>query len=266
MGTGYGPPDGRDPTLRPSGRDPDPTAALRSALSDPGAVRLEGVHALKHAVRFGAQVTLAVTPDRSAAAALLAELAPDVELPATTVEVERTVWRQLVGRDLPSPLLAVAARPTVTVDDVLAAAGTVLVLEEPRHLGNVGAAIRVAAAADAGGVLLLGDVDPWHPTAVRAAAGLQFALPVARGSTLPTTSRPVIALHPDGPPLTGALPRDAVLLVGTERAGLSDELRARAGASVRLPMRAGVSSLNLATAVAAALYAGSASPGSVSGS
>lgn len=261
MDTGYGPADGPDPTLRPSGDDPASTASLRSALTRPGQVRLEGVHALKHAVRFGAHVTLAVTPDRAAAAALLAELAPDIALPATTVEVGREGWRQLVGRDLPSPLLAVAERPTVTVDDVLAAPGTVLVLEAPRHLGNVGAAIRVAAAADAGGVLLLGDADPWHPTAVRAAAGLQFALPVARASVLPATTRPVIALHPDGPPLTRALPHDAVLLVGTERAGLSDALRARAGASVRLPMRAGVSSLNLATAVAAALYAGVAPSG-----
>jgi TrmH family RNA methyltransferase len=46
-----------------------------------------------------------------------------------------------------------------------------------------------------------------------------------------------------------------VLAFGTEREGLSDALKARADAVVALPMRPGVSSLNLATSVSAALYA-----------
>ncbi|HWT93945.1 MAG TPA: TrmH family RNA methyltransferase, partial [Solirubrobacteraceae bacterium] len=52
----------------------------------------------------------------------------------------------------------------------------------------------------------------------------------------------------------GAVPPGALLAFGTERHGLSDALLAQADARVRIPMRAGVSSLNLATAVAAALY------------
>ncbi len=48
----------------------------------------------------------------------------------------------------------------------------------------------------------------------------------------------------------------AVLAFGTERDGLSPELAARAEALLRIPMREGVSSLNLATAVAAVLFAG----------
>ena len=48
----------------------------------------------------------------------------------------------------------------------------------------------------------------------------------------------------------------AILAFGTERDGLSDALLAGAEQRVRLPMRAGVSSLNLATAVAAVLYGG----------
>jgi TrmH family RNA methyltransferase len=45
-----------------------------------------------------------------------------------------------------------------------------------------------------------------------------------------------------------------VLAFGSERRGLSDELLATADVRASLPMRDGVSSLNLATAVAAALY------------
>ena len=46
-------------------------ARFRAARSDRALVVLEGLHALKHALRFGAAVEQAVTPD---AAALAAEL------------------------------------------------------------------------------------------------------------------------------------------------------------------------------------------------
>ncbi len=106
---------------------------------------------------------------------------------------------------------------------------------------------------------------------MRGAAGLQFALPVARlaaneagGDALDSlvaaaqeAGRPIIALDPDGAELTARspLPARAILAFGTERRGLSDALLARADARLRLPMEPGVSSLNLATSVAATLYA-----------
>ena len=78
------------------------------------------------------------------------------------------------------------------------------------------------------------------------------------------TERPLLALDPDGELLDPArLPSDAVLAFGTERHGLSDELLARADARLCLPMRPGVSSLNLATAVAAVLFAWRLSVGTV---
>ncbi len=46
-----------------------------------------------------------------------------------------------------------------------------------------------------------------------------------------------------------------MLAFGTERQGLSPELLARADALLSIPMRPGVSSLNLATSVAAVLFA-----------
>jgi TrmH family RNA methyltransferase len=136
----------------------------------------------------------------------------------------------------------------------------VVVLEDPRDLGNMGACVRVAAAADAAGVLSTGSHDPWHPDAIRGAAGLHFAVPVARLERLAQLSeagRPLLAIDPDGEPLLepAELPARAVLAFGTERRGLSDELLAEADARVSIPMRAGVSSLNLATSVSAVLFA-----------
>ena len=55
------------------------------------------------------------------------------------------------------------------------------------------------------------------------------------------------------------LPAGAVLAFGSERSGLDAALLARADAPLAIPMRPGVSSLNLATAVAITLYAASRS-------
>jgi TrmH family RNA methyltransferase len=132
----------------------------------------------------------------------------------------------------------------------------VVLLEDPRNMGNVGACVRVAAAAGAAAVLTTGENDPWLPDAVRGAAGLHFALPVAAVESLPESDRPLLALDPDGEELRpGMLPPRAVLAFGTERHGISSELLDRADARVAIPMREGVSSLNLATSVAVVLFA-----------
>ena len=60
-------------------------------------------------------------------------------------------------------VVAFARRPPFDLEQALARPGPVIFLEEPRHLGNLGAAIRVAAAADAAAVLTSGTSDPWHP-------------------------------------------------------------------------------------------------------
>ena len=205
-------------------------------------VLLEGFHALKHALRFGARIVDA-EGDRDQLEPLARELAPDVDF---------SVVRHIAG----APLVARALRPPPA--DPLAGEGPAVLLENPRHLGNVGAAIRVAAAAGAAGVLVTGTSDPWHPDAIRGAAGLPCALPVARIEALPVPSRPLVAVDPDGdvaPP-----PGDAVFAFGTERHGLSDALLARADHRLRIPMRPGVSSLNLATAVAVVLFTWHRSP------
>ena len=157
-------------------------------------------------------------------------------------------------------VISLAERPSVNPAAALADTRTapVILLEDPRDLGNMGACVRVAAAADAGAVLTTGGHDPWHPDALRGAAGLHYALPVARlQDGLPEAlDRPLLALDPDGERLDPAtLPARAILAFGSERRGLSPELLARAEHRVAIPMRPGVSSLNLATSVAAVLFA-----------
>jgi TrmH family RNA methyltransferase len=233
------------------------------ARRDPGLAVLEGLHPLKHALRFDADVLEAVTRDAAELERLTTELAPDLSarIRALVREVDPEVFEQLAPLAPATGVIALAARPSVDVGTVLADArdAPVVVLEDPRDLGNMGACVRVAAAADAAGVLSTGSHDPWHPDAIRGAAGLHFAVPVARLEQLAQLSeagRPLLAIDPDGKPLEpSALPARAVLAFGTERHGLSPELLASADARVSIPMRAGVSSLNLATSVAAVLFA-----------
>jgi len=236
------------------------------ARRDPSLAVLEGFHPVKHALRFGARIELLLTPDAPALAGLAAALAPDVaeRMMALAQPVSSELFEQLAPLTPNTPAIALAARPRVDPAQVLAsgAAAPVVLLEDPRDLGNMGACVRVAAAADAAGVITTGTHDPWQPDALRGAAGLHFALPVARLEQteqlelLSGCERPVLALDPDGEPLVpGALEPRSVLAFGTERYGLSEQLSARADARISIPMRAGVSSLNLATSVAAVLFA-----------
>lgn len=227
-------------------------ADVTRARRTPGLVVLEGFHAVKHALRFGGELLGTWTADPVALEVLRLRLAPDIALAAQLVPPDEL--RQVSPR---AQVVAVARRPAQPdADTVLAGPGHVVLLEDPRHLGNLGAAVRVAAAAGAAGVMTTGRQDPWHPDALRGSAGLHFALPVHHLRALRTGARELVALDPAGEPFEpNALPQRMLLAFGTERDGLTDELLALASRRVALPMTAGVSSLNLATAVAATLYA-----------
>lgn len=227
-------------------------ATFRSARRDRSLVVLEGFHAVKHAVRFGAEFVSVVAVDVAEVALYAARLAPDVEerVLALCEEVPADVFGQLVPRPPHTGVVAIARRPAGSE----LRAGPAVLLEDPQDLGNVGACVRVAAAAGAGGVVVTGQKDPWGPDAIRGSAGLHFALPVVHGE--PPADRPIVAFDPEGEPFDPReLPAAALLAFGTERDGLTDGLKHQADRVVALPMEPGVSSLNLATSVAAALYA-----------
>jgi TrmH family RNA methyltransferase len=214
------------------------------------AVLLEGFHAVKHALRFGADVHPLITTDLSAAISLAETHAPDLrERFAAATEVDKAAFVLRAGRTHPTGVAGFAEKPDLPFDRN----APIVLLDNPRNLGNFGATIRVAAGLDAGGVLSTGDVDPWHPNVLRGSAGLHFALPVAKADSLDFAGE-LIAFDADGDLLRGPIPDNAVLAFGSERHGLSQEVRAKAAKIVRLPMRDKVSSYNLTTSVAMGLY------------
>ena len=236
-------------------------AALEWRTIAPGAVLLDGFHALKHALRFGADVRLVLTSDKAAVTALSEKLAGDVtdRLAAIAREVPAEVLRELVPRAHPTGVAALAIRPGAQANmealNQLPRPTPVVVLDNPRNLGNVGAVIRLAAGFGATGVITTGDLDPWHPNAVRASAGLHFATAVERLDPDHLPRGPLYVLDPEGEDIRSTtIPDDALLAFGSERHGVSDQLRAKATKLLAIPMRPQVSSFNLATSVAMGLY------------
>ncbi len=128
---------------------------------------------------------------------------------------------------------------------------------------NVGGLFRNAAGLGADAVLLDGATcDPLYRKAIRVSAGTALTLPFARlpdaDALLALAERHdlvPLALTPAGRETVSALPplRRALLLLGAEGPGLPEPVIARCRA-VRIPMSAGVDSLNVATAGAIALH------------
>ena len=246
--------------------DHDLNDRFRQARRDTSLAVMDGLHAVKHGLRFGAETLEMVSSDVDAGLRLAAEVAPDItpRLEAELRQVSYDDFRQLSPVPPDTGVIAIARRPPVSAADALGGPpdAPVVLLENPRNPFNIGAAVRVAAAAGAGGLLVTGQQDPWHPAAIVSAAGLQFALPVARADEVPgvgpepVAGRPVIVVDPQGEPMPwGDVPRGAILAFGTERHGASPKLLARAQRRLSIPMTPGVSSLNLATSVSVTLYA-----------
>ncbi|MFI6347637.1 TrmH family RNA methyltransferase [Streptomyces sp. NPDC050560] len=244
-----------------AGDGAEDAAGLWRRLAGQGAVLLDGFHALKHALRFGATVPVALAADLPAALDLAGSLAPDMRdvLAARLVPTPQPLLRSLVPRPHPTGVAALALRPPRAANLAALArlprTAPVVLLDNPRHLGNAGAVVRLAAGLGVTGVATTGSLDPWHPAVVRGGAGLHFATPVERVEPDALPPGPLFALDAEGDDIRGvALPDDAVLAFGSERSGLSPAVRARAERLVSLPMRPRVSSYNLATSAAMALF------------
>jgi RNA methyltransferase, TrmH family len=169
--------------------DRDLPRRYREARHDPGHAVLEGFHALKHALRFGADILEVRATDPAALGRLVQRLAPDLADRVSDLArpVDPGTFSQLAPNPHPTGVIALARRPAMDPRVILDAPGTglVVLLDRPTHHGNMGAVIRVAAAASAAAVLTTGPHDPWHPAAIRGGAGLQFALPVGRVERCP---------------------------------------------------------------------------------
>jgi tRNA G18 (ribose-2'-O)-methylase SpoU len=163
-------------------------------------------------------------------------------------------------------LASLERRPLPSVESVLAAARSVLVLEDIVDHTNVGAIFRSGAALGFDAALLAPRcADPLYRRAIKVAMGTVFTLPWTRlpdwYDALPTLSGEgfitvALTLAEDATPIeesVAGLDRVALVL-GSEGHGLSPRWESVADRRAVIPMREGIDSLNVAAATAVACW------------
>jgi tRNA G18 (ribose-2'-O)-methylase SpoU len=194
---------------------------------------------------------------------LLCEVLSDRDVPIYVCD--KWLLSQVVGFRVTRGVLAAASRPRPwSAQELLATARRVAVLEGLNDFENLGGLFRNAAAFGVDAVLLDPTcADPLYRRSVRVSMGHVLRVPFA---TLPgdwpgslamlrAAGLRLLALTPDEhaddlravPP-----PQRWAVLLGAEGPGLTAAALETADQHVRIPMAAGVDSLNVATAAAVA--------------
>jgi TrmH family RNA methyltransferase len=216
----------------------------------------EGAHLAQAWLDAGAAIDTVLlragadTATRDALLPALASRAPVVELAATLYDA-----LGLVEHGIGLALVVPVPAPPAPGD-----AGDALYLDGVQDPGNVGALLRVAAAAGVRRVLASAQTAAlWAPKVLRAAQGAHLALalhePVS-AEDLPRWAPYWIGTALDGAPLWQATwPAGPVgWIVGAEGGGMSAATRAACAQTVRIPIARAVESLNVAAAAAVCLF------------
>ncbi len=186
--------------------------------------------------------------------------------------VAEDVFTSLAGKDNPQGILAVVHKPALQLNELsIKSFSRGVALVAPQDPGNIGSILRTIDAVAASGLLLLDDpdnrqfsADPYHPSSVRASMGAIFWYPLVM-----TTFNSFVewagqnACHIYGTSAHASQDYRSVreyktpwmLLMGSEREGLTPAQAAACELLVSLPMHGRVTSLNLAIATGVMLYA-----------
>jgi tRNA G18 (ribose-2'-O)-methylase SpoU len=163
-------------------------------------------------------------------------------------------------------LAAMIRRQLPTPEVLLEKVNRVILLEGLVNHTNVGAIVRSAAAFGFDALLI--DqfcADPLYRRAIRTSMGTIFSLPWTRIPDWPSSAHiirdaglAIVVLTPDPSAASisdVALPSRFALVLGTEGDGLRPGTSEAADVRLRIPMKAGIDSLNVAAAAAVAMYA-----------
>jgi tRNA G18 (ribose-2'-O)-methylase SpoU len=209
--------------------------------------------------------SLLISESRVEALAPLLATAP-VDLPVYTAS--QPILDGITGFHIHRGLLGIGTRgDQPSMADLLAnlpeEALVVVPLGITNH-DNVGGIMRNAAAFGADAALFdFASCDPLYRKAIRVSVGGSLVVPFAReGSAeavldlLAAQGFELLALSPAGAATLGGIarPKRAALLLGAEGPGLPESILARTR-TVRIPMKAGFDSLNVATTSGIALHA-----------
>jgi len=182
------------------------------------------------------------------------EEAPDIPAEERYI-VTDSILKKITGVEAPDGFAAEIPLPPP--QDIFSLK-TVLILDRIADPGNLGTLLRTAYALGWDGTAMLpGTVDLFNDKAIRAAQGATFRLPYAalEPESFGSWKGAFYVADMDGAPLSELkLDSPRALILGNEGQGISPWAE-KLGTKVRIPMRPGAESLNVAAAGAILLYA-----------
>jgi len=187
-------------------------------------------------------------------------LVKESKSPPVRLLTEPTAVRKLSTLTTPTGPVAVFPFLDAPPDDLLEARDLIVLLHGVQDPGNVGAIIRAAHAFGAGVALAKGVADLYNPKTVRATMGSIFHAPISRElDALAFLERAqalrfeTVAAMPRGGEPPASLPHGRlVVAVGSEGAGLPEEVASACSSRVTIPALA--ASLNATVAASILLY------------
>ncbi|MHC1740969.1 MAG: TrmH family RNA methyltransferase [Anaerolineaceae bacterium] len=226
---------------------------------------IEGIRIVREAIAKPERIkTIIVAPDLLKSISAEDALVEVTQLGVPILEVNQTVFESFSLKDNPQGLAAVVKQDWGNLDEInYEEMGLWVGLDSIADPGNLGTIMRTLDAVGGKGLFLIDAcTDPFDPTAVRGSMGAIFTMELIK-----VTSPELIRWKKEnnifayGTSDSAKInyqeieyPRNMILMMGSERQGLHQDLMRCCDAMVGIPMAGKSDSLNLAVATGITLY------------
>lgn len=226
---------------------------------------IEGLRTVGEAVQTGASIkALVIAPELLISDFGQSLLTHPAVKKIEKIEVSSEIYQKIAHKEGPQGIGAIIKQDWQTINHIIIDPGDLWVaLDAVSDPGNLGTIMRTAEAVGCRGIILLGhSTDPYDPTAVKASMGAIFSLElvqsdwdslnhwkknnqlkmVGTSDSAETDYQEVVYRRP------------LILLMGSERHGLPENMQSACDHMVFIPMEGRTDSLNLAVATGIMLY------------
>jgi TrmH family RNA methyltransferase len=237
----------------------------RKDRDESGLFFIEGVRIVGEAVQQNAKIdSLVVAPDQLTSPFGRELVQQQRQLGVPVIEVSPSVFESLSGKDGPQGLGAVIKQRWEHINEVHLTSGLGwIAIDAAQDPGNIGTIMRTADAVGVTGLILTGNsADPYDSNALRASMGSVFSLRLVRANFeafaawKQRTNYTVIGTSDRASDDYQSIRYETplILLMGSERQGLSADQMAICDTMAKIPMVGRSDSLNLAIATGVMLY------------
>lgn len=242
----------------------------RSKRSALGEVFVEGIAAIKNAVRAGRSIKRIIYHNHETLSDWSRKLLLANEN-AQLISLEKALFDMLSDKNDSSELLVTIDGETMELEQMHVPENPlVVVLDRPGNRGNLDSIIRSANAFGTDLIITRGHgVDPFDPTVIRASTGAIFFTKICHAESAEQLGQWIGAARAQHAGLAvigtdsesevsltaySRIQRPVVLLIGNEAKGLGVRLKSMADKMIKIPMKGEVDSLNVACAAGIIMY------------